>query len=83
MIRSDRLTSGLLCSYLNAVLAAQLLCVEGRAVDCVEGQFSGSREQRGRFGEELIVLRLHGDRLDEHGVTGVFVRFQFCLKTQS
>lgn len=64
--------------YLDSVLAAQLLCIKSRAVDCVEGQFSSSREERGGFREELLILCLHGDCFDKHGVTGVFVGFQFC-----
>ena len=68
--------------HLYAVLAAQLLSIKSRAVHRVERQFSGSREERGGFGEELPILRLHGDCFEEHGVTGVFVGFQFCLWTK-
>ncbi len=67
-----------MCVYLNAVVAPQLLCIESRAINCVEGQFNSSREERGGLGEELLVLCFHRDCFDEHGVTGVFVRFQFC-----
>lgn len=67
------------CLYLNAVVAAQLLCIQSGAVDSVEGKFNGSRKERRGLGEELIVLRFHCDRFDEHWVTSVFVWFQFCL----
>lgn len=70
-----------MCVYLNAVVAAQLLCIKSRAVDSMEGQFNSSWEQGGGLGEELIILSFHCDRFDEHGVTGIFVRFQFCLQT--
>ena len=70
-----------LCVYLYAAVSAQLLCIQSRAVDGVEGQFSSSREERGGFGEELLILCFHGNCFDEHGVTRVFVRFQLCLET--
>lgn len=69
--------------YLNAIVSAQLLRIEGRTVDGVEGQFDSSREERGGLGEELAILRFHCDGFDEHRVTGIFVRLQFCRRKQN
>lgn len=66
--------------HLNAIVPTQLLSIQSWAVDSVECQFHSSWEERGRFREELIVLRFHCDGFDEHGITGVFVRFQVWLK---
>lgn len=66
--------------HLNAIVPTQLLSIQSRAVDSMECQFHSSWEERGRFREELIVLCFHCDGFDEHGITGVFVRFQVWLK---
>lgn len=63
--------------HLNAILPAQLFSVEGRAVDCVEGQLRCRRQQGRGLGKQLFVTRLHGDGLDEHRVAGILVGLQF------
>ena len=62
--------------YLDSVLSSQLLRVESRAADRVVGEFAGGHEQRGRLGKQLVVVRLHPDRLHQHRVAGVLVRMQ-------
>lgn len=49
----------------------------------MEGEFSGGWQERGGLGEEVVVLGLHGDGFDEHGVAGVLVGLELYLEKRT